>query len=157
MIPAKWPRTQTVSASGDDKGSLMIELLERYEAVIWWMTGLSVITFVATLIGVPWMIVRIPADYFSHNRRDKKLWADRHPVIRAVLLTLKNLLGYLLIVVGAVMLAIPGQGMLTMLIGVIFLDLPGKYKLERWAVMRPAVLRSINWLRKRAGKDTLVL
>jgi hypothetical protein len=135
----------------------MIELVSRYETMIWWMMGLSIITFISTLVAVPLMIVRIPSDYFSHDRRNRKLWANRHPIIRTFLLTVKNLLGYFLIAIGAVMLVIPGQGMLTILIGVIFLDLPGKYKVERWVVMRPAILRSINWLRNRSGKAPLLL
>jgi uncharacterized membrane protein SpoIIM required for sporulation len=135
----------------------MIEWIKGHEAFLLWMTLVSIITFIVTLVAVPWLILRIPSDYFSNRRRIRKLWADHHPAVRALLLTAKNLLGYLLILAGAIMLAIPGQGMLTILIGIIFIDLPGKYRLERWAVTRPAVLRSINWLRKRARKAPLVL
>jgi hypothetical protein len=135
----------------------MIGLIKGHETLILFMTGVSIVTFIATLIAVPWLIVRIPSNYFSHRRRITKLWADHHPVIRAVLLTIKNLIGYFLVAAGIVMLAIPGQGMLTILIGIIFLDLPGKYRFERWLVTRPAVLRSINWLRRRARKAPLVL
>jgi len=135
----------------------MIELIKRHEILIWWMTGLSGITFIATVIAVPWLIVRLPSDYFSYKRRIKKLWNDHHPVVRAALLTIKNLTGYILILTGIIMLLTPGQGMLTILIGIIFLDLPGKFRFERWMITRPAVLRSVNWLRRRAGKAPLVL
>ena len=135
----------------------MMEWVKGYEMLILSMTGVSVATFIATLIAVPWLIVRIPSNYFSSKRRATKLWADQHPVVRAVLLTVKNLVGYFLVAAGIVMLFIPGQGMLTILIGMIFLDLPGKYRFERWIVTRPAVLRSINWLRRRARKAPLVL
>lgn len=134
----------------------MFEWYKGHEAFIMWMTGMSLITFIATLVAVPWLIVRIPSDYFSQRRRIKKLWADKHPAVRALLLTVKNLAGCFLIAAGVIMLAIPGQGMLTILIGIILLDLPGKYRLERWVVTRPALLRSINWLRKRARKSPLV-
>jgi len=135
----------------------MIDWIKGHETVIWWMTGTSIITFIATLIAVPWLIVRIPSDYFAHRRRLKKLWADRHPAVRVVLLTGKNLLGYILIVTGIIMLVLPGQGMLTLLIGIIFIDIPGKYRFERWIVTRCLVLRSINWLRLRARRAPLVL
>lgn len=135
----------------------MIDWINRNEVFLLWMTLVSIITFIATLVAVPWLIVRIPCNYFSSRRRIRKLWADEHPAVRALLMTVKNLLGYLLISAGVIMLVIPGQGMLTILIGIIFIDLPGKYRLERWAVTRPAVLRSINWLRKRARKAPLVL
>jgi len=135
----------------------MTEWIKGHEILILFMTGVSIVTFIATLIAVPWLVVRIPSNYFSKKRRVTKLWADHHPVVRAVLLTIKNLIGYFLIAAGIVMLAIPGQGMLTILIGIIFLDLPGKYRFERWVVTRPALLRSINWLRRRAKKAPLVL
>jgi hypothetical protein len=28
-------------------------------------------------------------------------------------------------------------------------NFPGKYRLERWLVLRPGVLRALNWLRRR--------
>jgi len=135
----------------------MIEWINGHEIILLWMTGGSIITFIATLVAVPWLVIRIPSNYFSHKRRIRKLWADQNPVVRAVLLTVKNLLGYILIVLGIIMLAIPGQGMLTIFIGFIFLDLPGKYRFQRWVVTRPRVLKSINWLRRRARKGPLVL
>jgi len=135
----------------------MIDWIKGHETIILWMTITSIITFVATLIGVPWLVVRIPSDYFSRRRRFKKPWADHHPVVRTVLLTGKNLLGYILIVIGIIMLVLPGQGILTILIGIIFLDIPGKYRFEKWIVTRPPVLRSINWLRLRAQRTPLDL
>jgi hypothetical protein len=69
----------------------------------------------------------------------------------------KNLLGYILIVAGILMLVLPGQGTWTIVVGIMLLNFPGKYKLERWIVSRGPVLRSINWVRRRAGRDPLVL
>jgi len=135
----------------------MIEWIKGHETAILWMTGISIITFIATLIAVPWLVVRIPSDYFSHKRRFRELWGEQNFLVRCVILIVKNLLGYILIVTGAVLLAIPGPGMLTILIGIIFIDFPGKYRFERWIVTRPSVLRSINWLRRRAGRAPLAL
>jgi hypothetical protein len=135
----------------------MIEWAKGHEMLILLMTIVSIATFIVTLIAVPWLIVRIPANYFSKKRRTTKLWADQHPVIRIILLTFKNITGYFLIAAGVIMLAIPGQGMLTILIGFIFIDLPGKYRFERWIITRPSVLRSINWLRRQARKSPLDL
>jgi hypothetical protein len=135
----------------------MLESIRAHETAIMWIAGASLIPFIATLIAVPWLIVRIPPDYFAHGRRPRKQWADRHPLVRGALLTGKNLLGYLLILAGIAMLVLPGQGVLTMLLGFVLVDLPGKYRFERWLVARPLVLRSINGLRRRAGRDPLVL
>jgi hypothetical protein len=135
----------------------MLGLIEGHEALIIWLTITSIVAFIATLIAVPWMIVRIPSHYFSYRRRVEKMWDNRHPAIRAVLIIGKNLLGYIMIAAGVAMLLLPGQGMLTILIGIILIDIPGKFRFEKWVVTRPPVLRSINWLRHRAKRAPLVI
>jgi len=69
----------------------------------------------------------------------------------------KNMLAVGFLFFGALMLLLPGQGILTILIGITLLDFPGKFKLQRWIVTRRGVLDPINWVRKRRGKDPLVL
>lgn len=135
----------------------MIEWIQTNETTLWWLAAGSVVTFVGTLIAVPWLIVRIPPDYFTHRKRQKVPWADQHRFVRAVLVFAKNVLGCVFLVAGILMLMLPGQGILTIFIGTVLLDFPGKYRLQRWVVSRPRVLRSINWLRRRAGRDPLVL
>jgi hypothetical protein len=135
----------------------MISWMKVHEVLILWLTITSIATFVATLVAVPWMIVRIPSHYFSHSSRVDKLWAHRHPAIRMMLIIGKNFLGYIFILAGIIMLVLPGQGMLTILIGIILIDIPGKFRFEKWVVTRPPVLRSINWLRLRANHAPLVI
>jgi hypothetical protein len=53
------------------------------------------------------------------------------------------------------MLIVPGQGLLTVAVGLTLVDFPGKFHLERWLATRGPVWRSINWLRKRAGREAL--
>jgi hypothetical protein len=72
-----------------------------------------------------------------------------------VVIVAKNLLGILLALAGLVMLVVPGQGLLTLVAGLMLVDFPGKYRLERWLATRPPVWRSINWLRRRAGREPL--
>jgi hypothetical protein len=135
----------------------MLGLIKGHETLIVWLTITSIATFIGTLIAVPWLIVRIPSHYFSHERRVDKLWEHRHPAIRMILIMGKNFLGYILILAGIIMLVLPGQGMLTILIGIILIDLPGKFRFEKWVVTRPPVLRSINWLRLRAKRAPIVI
>ena len=135
----------------------MVQWIRINEATLWWLTAVSIITFVVSLIVVPFWVVRISSDYFAHGRRHRKPWADQHVAVRGVLVVAKNLLGYILIVAGILMLVLPGQGTLTIVVGIMLLNFPGKYKLERWIVSRGPVLRSINWVRLRAGRDPLVL
>ena len=135
----------------------MIEWLQIDKNTIWWIAGVSFMTILVFLIVVPLLVTRIPSDYFAHGRFHKKLWADHHLVLRMVLLTGKNLLGYVFVAAGIVMLVLPGQGILTILAGIMLLDFPGKYRLVRWIVGRPQVLRTLNWLRRRAGRSPLYL
>ena len=133
----------------------MIDWIQTHETILWWLAAMSAVTFVATLVVVPWLIVRIPEDYFRDPKRHRMPWADQHAVVRVILLIGKNLLACLLLVAGVAMLLLPGQGVLTILVGVLLLNFPGKYRLERWLIRRRPVLRSVNWLRRRSGHAPL--
>lgn len=123
-----------------------------WSVVAWWGSGLSLLAVVATAIGVPWVVSRLPYDYFS--REERLAWRERPsaPVTALLLALAKNVLGGLLVAMGVVMLFTPGQGLLTILIGLLLLNFPGKYRLERWLVLRRGVLRGLNWLRHRHGR-----
>jgi hypothetical protein len=71
------------------------------------------------------------------------------------LITLKNVVGIVLLMAGIVMLFTPGQGILTILLGLSFVDFPGKRGLERRIVGNPVVLDKINSLRARANRPPL--
>ncbi len=130
----------------------MPEINEQLIAIL---IGVSVVTFVGTLIVVPWLLVRLPSDYFVRESREPTMFARAHPVVRQLLIVLKNLLGGIFILGGMAMLVLPGQGILTILLGVSLIDFPGKYTLERKLVQRKAVHRSINWIRRKRGKGPI--
>lgn len=135
----------------------MHQFFQLHEAAILWLTGLSTVTFIGTLIIVPLLVIRIPSDYFAHATRHRAPWATHHPFVRWALLLTKNLAGYVFVLAGILMLVLPGQGLLTILMGVMLLDFPGKYRFERWLVTRRPVAKSINWLRNRARRTPLNL
>jgi Putative transmembrane protein (PGPGW) len=117
--------------------------------------GISIASFVVSIVLTPWLILRIPANYFTFEHRHR-LAAKQHPLVRLALVTSKNVLGWILIIAGLLLFVLPGQGLITMLVGLLITDYPGKYALERWLVMRPRVLPTINWLRTRWGRLPLV-
>ncbi len=124
----------------------------------WWLgiaAGVSLLMFVATLVAIPFMIVRMRPDYFTAERRRPGAWRRQHPLGAILLLVAKNTVGVLLVVMGLIMLVTPGQGLLTLLIGLTLTNYPGKYRFERWLITRRAVWRSVNWLRHRAGAPPL--
>jgi hypothetical protein len=119
---------------------------------------LFAVTFTISLVIVAIIMVKIPPDYF-HKDRPRILWADKHPAVRFLGVLAKNVLGVVLVVLGILMSVpgVPGQGVLTILLGIMLLDFPGKRNLEYKLVSRPQVLRTINKLRHRFGKRSLVL
>ena len=131
----------------------MTAFIYGHEALLLWLTIASVIGLVASLVLIPWILIQIPSDYFSHKKRQKHQWGSYPPIIRLVLLIMKNILGVIFIISGIIMLFIPGQGIITIIIGIILTDFPGKYKIERWIINHTAILRYINKLRAKAKPD----
>lgn len=121
-----------------------------------WLFLLSVVGFLGSLIALPLILVRLPADYFSE--RHPRAWLKaRHPVLRIMAVALKNILGVILLLGGFAMLVLPGQGILTIVIGMSLVDFPGKRALERRILSRPLVLQAINRIRTRFNRPSLRL
>lgn len=124
--------------------------------VLAWMGVASVVMFVGSLLAVPWLLARLPADYFIHDRPRRDggnrrwwWWLIGHLV--------KNVIGAILVLMGVAMLVLPGQGLLTILIGLSLLDFPGKRACELNLIRRPHVLRAVNWLRRKSGRPPLIV
>ncbi len=118
----------------------------QYETLLTWVGTASALMFVFSLLMLPWLLSRIPADYFRRQP----------PVTTWIMLMtprnlLRNLLGLPILVAGILMLVLPGQGLLTVLLGLAIMQFPGKYSLERWLVSRRGILQSINWIRHQSG------
>jgi hypothetical protein len=114
--------------------------------------------FVVSTAIVTFILVKLPENYF-HSSHDRAFLVERHPVLRAVGIFAKNLLGLLLVGGGVIMSlpGVPGPGVLTILLGIMLLDFPGKRALETRIVSRPRVNGAVNSLRARFGKPPLLL
>jgi hypothetical protein len=134
----------------------MFEWIEANEVIAWSMLATSIGTFLLTMIGAPLWVINIPFDYFSEktHKRERLFNLD---MTGALLVAGRNLLGGILVLIGILMLVLPGQGLLTILVGIMLMDIPGKYRIARSIVSRPSVLQSMNWIRRRAGREPLVL
>ena len=120
------------------------------------LTVASAIGFVGSLIAIPMILVRLPADYFD-TRTPRHWMKDHHPVLRLSGLIVKNIVGIVFLLAGFAMLFLPGQGVLTMLIGISLMDFPKKRQLEAKMVGQPTVLGVINSMRQKFGKPPLTL
>jgi len=120
------------------------------------LTVASAIGFVVSLIAIPMILVRLPADYFD-TRTPRHWMKDHHPALRLLGLVVKNVVGVVFLLAGFAMLFLPGQGVLTMLIGISLMDFPQKRALEARMVGQPTVLGVINSMRHKFGKPPLTL
>ena len=126
---------------------MLDSLLQYLPTWVFWGTVISIITLLATVVAVPWVISHLPVDYFSEPRRHPL--REEMGLLAWLLAGLKNALGGLMVLAGIVMLFTPGQGLLVTLAGLLIMNFPGKYRLERALVAREGVLRALNWLRRR--------
>jgi hypothetical protein len=135
----------------------MLDWLGLPETVGWWLLIGSAAMLGIAVFAVPVLVARIPSDYFCRREgvteKRGRSWRWVHWLWRIV----KNLLGVGCLFFGALMLVLPGQGVLTILLGVTLLDFPGKLRLQRWIVARRGVLDSLNWIRAKAGAPPLRL
>ena len=94
----------------------MIEALQRaLPELVLWGTALSVLSLVAVIVAVPWVVSRLPVDYFSSQHRHPL--REQMGITAMIMALLKNLLGMVLVLLGLVMLFTPGQGLLMTLVG----------------------------------------
>jgi hypothetical protein len=109
---------------------------------------LFAVTLVLSVAVAAFILVQAPPDAFEEKRRPPG------PMWKRIL---KNAVGAALVALGIVLSVpgVPGQGLLTILVGLMLVDGPGKRPLERWILRKGAVLRAINRLRNRFGKEPL--
>ncbi|GMQ96001.1 MAG: hypothetical protein BMS9Abin14_490 [Gammaproteobacteria bacterium] len=133
---------------------VVVDIWSRYQWQVEMLGIASAAMLVISAVLIPYLIVRLPADFYAENNHRRRLFQHR-PLSRMLFLIVKNAFGWLLLVAGILMLVLPGQGILTMLAALALLDFPGKRALEMRILHRPVILNSINWLRQRAGREPL--
>lgn len=120
-------------------------------------SNLFIIAILMTLVyfGVMvYAIIAVDADYFVNNSQKVTKRKNRTFGWWAVKI-IKNGIGLILVLIGFAMLVLPGQGLLTILMGLLFVDIPGKRKFAKRLVRHPAVYRTINLVRAKAGKPPI--
>lgn len=136
-------------APGQRHSKMFEPLVKFFDTYAVWVAAASVVSLVIGVATLPFLVTRIPADYFSHEHRHRLSARRRNPLVQLLLAGIKNAVGAVLVLAGLLMLVLPGQGLLTLAAGLMIMNYPGKYLLERWLIMRPYVLPAINKLRQR--------
>jgi len=107
-----------------------------------------ILATIGSLLIAPIYLCRLPEDYLtSQYKRSNNIF---HIIIR-------NILGIVLIIIGIVLLFMPGQGLLTMVMGLLLCDYPKKRAIESYILKLPKVYQAVNWVRNKAKKAPLKL
>ncbi|SMM99052.1 hypothetical protein SPONL_335 [uncultured Candidatus Thioglobus sp.] len=126
----------------------MRELLTQYQDLLIITSIISVIVFVLSIALTPWLLGKIPADYFvaSHSHKSKDNF---------IVKILKNTFGALLLLAGIIMLVTPGQGIISILLGLFLMDFPQKRQLELKLINHNPTFKTLNWLRQKFNHPPL--
>ena len=132
---------------------LFLQLIANHWLFVGIFSGTSL---VLSIVGCAALITFLPPDYFDETKRVRPI---KNPVLRFFVSLLKNLVGGMLIVVGALLAVpgVPGQGLLTILSGLIISDFPGKKRLARRIIRMRAIFLAANKIRERFNRPPLVL
>ena len=126
-------------------------LAEFLEPLLGWLTFFSLITFILSLVLIPWVVGRLSEDCFLKLHHNDT--SGPPPTLRSVVWSiLRHGLGLILILSGIAMIFLPGQGLLTIILGTLLLSFPGKRKLIDSLVCQPKIRKSLNWLRRKRNK-----
>ncbi len=136
----------------------LLDLISRVPGSVWLgLSGFSVVLALVSAALVPRLVVGLPEDLLLLPARPPLLARIlAGPPARSLRILLRNLLGLGLLVLGFVMLFMPGQGLLTMLAGLGLTDFPGRQRLMLRLIRAPGVRRVVAHLRRRAGVAPLL-
>lgn len=125
----------------------IIDSLSAHRTLWTWVSCVSAVMFVGSLLLIPWLVAKAPSDYFVREQE------PHHGALGLAGKVLRNVLGALLLVVGLLLLVLPGQGLLMVLLAVSLMDIPGKHALIQRMVQKQPVWRALSYLRERAHKE----
>ena len=141
-------------------GEIWEWLIRFWESLTWgriaWGLLITVVSVIISYAGIIIGMIKIPADYFSSSYV-RHIGEEKHFSIRWAAFIIKNVIGFLLIIAGIIMIFTPGPGVPTILLGLIMMDIPGKRPLEARLIKRPMVLSAVNDLRARYNKPPLIM
>ncbi|MDF1629824.1 MAG: hypothetical protein P1U78_08520 [Alcanivoracaceae bacterium] len=116
------------------------------------LTATGTVMAIASTIAIPWLILRMPAEYFVSRIKP----APDRSLLGWLIWLARNTVATVLFISGLLMLVLPGQGLLTILIALAVSTFPGKYRLERSIMRRQTVFKAANWIRQRYHRSPII-
>ena len=121
-----------------------------YHQYFVWMGIVSFVVFVSSLLLTPFLLGKIPQDYFVHTNQQK---VEIKHLGHLIIVISRTIVGFVLLIAGIIMLVTPGQGIISILLGLFLIEFPGKRKLELKLINHEPTFKALNWLRGKANKD----
>lgn len=125
-----------------------------FRDIVTWLALLSLFTFILSLISLPYIIRRIPSDYFLKLSKEQPK-VKGYDIKSVLIILFRNIFGFFLLLAGVAMLFLPGQGLITILVSLILMDFPGKKRVVAYLTGRKSIQKSIDWVRKKAKKKPI--
>ena len=127
----------------------MVASLNQFEDMLVIIGIISGVVFIISLLLMPYLLGLMPSNYFLKNS-EKQLKINKP--FDLIKLTLKTLIGFILLIAGIIMLVTPGQGLVSILLGLFLMEFPGKRQLELKLINHHPTFKTLNWLRSKANK-----
>lgn len=136
----------------------MLHWLETHQTLLYYLGGISLGMLLIQPLVIGAVLIYLPEYYFAEKHRPPHPPAKHmRAELRILLLIFKNMFGFIFLCAGIVMIALPGQGLLTMTLGISMMNFPGKFRLEQWLITRGPTLQMTNRLRARFHRPPLKL
>ena len=126
----------------------------NFRGIVTWLALLSLLTFILSLISLPYIIRRIPSDYFLKLSKEQPK-VKGYDIKSVLIILFRNIFGFFLLLAGVAMLFLPGQGLITILVSLIFMDFPEKKRIVTYLTGKKSIQKSIDWIRKKANKKPI--
>jgi len=113
----------------------------------WLLAGISLVSILllaSTVLATPWLLSRLPSDYFVQDSKKNHVSGIRQWLWHALL----NILGLLVSLLGITMMFTPGPGLVVLLAGLSLMRLPAKDRLIRAIAAKKGIFESMNRLRQ---------
>jgi len=134
----------------------ILSLLQN-ETFIFYAAIFSVLFFFIGIILIPYIILKIPHDYFSYSSKKEYFSRKRDIAVYYMKMALRNIAALFLFFLGIFLLITPGQGLLTILLSFLLADIPGKYKIEKYLIKNKKIYNLLNRFRRKHGKKSFIL
>ncbi len=117
----------------------MIEFFSKYGFLI---SVISVVFFLVGSLGTYIWLLKIPSDYFRKKERNES-W---------IVKVMRNLLGLILVLLGILMLFMPGQGLITIFVGLYISDTKVTRSLRERFLKNKKIQRGLDSIRRKHNK-----